>query len=114
MPGLTDIALRKLKPRDKPYKLFDSQGLFLLVKPSGATYWRMKYTLAGKQNTIALGVYPEVSLSQARHRRDEERQLLADNIDPALNRKLKLIADQNAKENTFFTACRRALSQEGT
>ena len=74
---LTDTALRALKPSDKVQKLSDGGGLYLHVTPTGSKLWRMAYRFAGKQKTLALGVYPTVSLAQARRKRDEARELLA-------------------------------------
>ena len=73
---LTDVAARNAKFSDKPYKISDSSGLYLLVKSTGK-YWRMNYRFAGKQKTFAIGVYPAVSLVAARKKRDEARELLA-------------------------------------
>ncbi|WP_222615676.1 Arm DNA-binding domain-containing protein [Dyella telluris] len=65
---LTDTAIRKAKPSTKPFKLADGGGLYLLVKPDGARYWRMKYRIAGKEKLLALGVYPHITLLlQARY-----------------------------------------------
>ena len=79
---LTDPAVKKAKPADKPYKLADEKGLYLLVNTAGK-YWRMDYRFAGKRKTLALGVYPDVSLASARKKRDEARQQIADGIDPS-------------------------------
>lgn len=84
---LTDTAVRKAAPSDKPRKLFDGGGLYLEVQPSGARWWRLKYRFAGRENRLSLGVYPEVTLAAARKRRDEARKLLADGIDPSEQRK---------------------------
>ncbi len=65
---LTDVAVRNAKPRPKPYKLGDSHGLFLLVQPSGGRLWRLKYRLDGHEKKLALGIYPEVGLAEARRR----------------------------------------------
>lgn len=78
---LTDIACRSAKPRNKPYKLSDGQGLYLLVKPTGK-YWRLKYTFAEKENTYAIGVYPIIGLGEARLARDAAKRLLAQGIAP--------------------------------
>lgn len=66
MSKLTDRAIKALEPKTKPYKLADGMGLYLEVQPTGARYWRFKYLFGGKQKRIALGVYPEISLKQAR------------------------------------------------
>lgn len=86
MPKLTDAAVRNAQPGAKPRKLFDTDGLYLLVQPNGSRYWRMKYRFAGKEKLLALGVYPAVSLKDARQRRDEARQLLAQGGDPSRKR----------------------------
>ena len=84
---LTSLAVSKAKPRDKQYKLTDERGLCLLVMPNGGRYWRLRYQFAGKSKSLALGVYPDVSLAKARERRDRARELLADGIDPSAHRK---------------------------
>jgi len=73
---LSAIAATKAKPRDKAYKLTDERGLYLLVSPKGGRYWRMNYRFADKFRTIAFGVFPDVSLADARARRDDPRTLL--------------------------------------
>lgn len=80
---LTDATIRSLKPRDKPYKVSDFEGLFLLVKPTGSRLWHQKYRIAGKEKLLAIGSYPEVSLAQARLARDAARALLAAGKDPS-------------------------------
>ena len=84
---LTDTAIRNAKPTGKPFKLFDDRGLFLLVTPSGGKWWRIKYRFDGKEKTLSMGIYPDVTLAKARDRRDELRKLLADGIDPGAHRK---------------------------
>lgn len=79
---LNDRAIESANPKAKPYKKSDGGGLYLLVQPNGAKYWRLKYRLAGKEHTLALGVYPKVSLEAARAGRDEARRLLATGGDP--------------------------------
>ncbi len=85
---LTDTGIRNSKPRERPYKLFDGQGLYLTVQPKGQRWWRFKYQSHGKERLLSLGVYPAVALKQARERRDEYRRLIADGIDPAVQRKI--------------------------
>lgn len=80
---LTDATIRSLKPRDKPYKVSDFEGLFLLVKPTGSRLWHQKYRIDGKEKLLAIGSYPEVSLAQARLARDAARALLAAGKDPS-------------------------------
>ncbi|MCP5180214.1 MAG: integrase arm-type DNA-binding domain-containing protein [Pseudomonadales bacterium] len=84
---LTDAAIRTSKPREKAYKLFDGRGLYLEVAPSGGRWWRLKYRVAGKEKRLSLGVYPEVGLKEARNRCDQMRRLVADGVDPAVQRR---------------------------
>lgn len=78
---LSDQAIKKAKPLDKPYKMADEKGLYILVNAAGK-YWRVDYRFNGKRKTLALGVYPDVGLSRAREKRDEARNKIADGIDP--------------------------------
>ena len=80
--SLSDAKVRNAKPRTKPYKIADGEGLFLLIMPSGSKYWRLKYFFAGKEKLLALGVYPDVSLADARERRMRARKVLAAGNDP--------------------------------
>jgi hypothetical protein len=84
--ALTDVAIRGAKAKDKPYKLGDADGLFLLVQHSGGKLWRFKYRWLGKEKKLTIGKYPEVSLSEARKRRDEARKLLAAGKNPGKRR----------------------------
>lgn len=79
---LTDLQVKNAKPKDKPYKLTDGGGLYLLITPSGGKLWRLDYTFLAKRKTFFLKSYPEISLLEARQRRDEARKLLANGIDP--------------------------------
>jgi integrase len=99
--GLTAVAIKAAKGREKQYKLTDSDGLHLLVMPSGQRYWRMNYRHLGKYKTLAFGVWPEVDLADARAKRDEARRVLAKGIDPAEKLKLDKIAVSVAAANTF-------------
>lgn len=103
---LTDQACKKAKPADKPYKLTDEKGLYLLVQPSGGKYWRLAYRFDGKQMTLALGVYPDVPLARAREKRDEARKLLADGINPGVARKEAKRAKDAANANSFEAVAR--------
>src|SRR5436189_3484464 len=80
--SLSDTKVRNAKPRIKPYKIADGEGLFLLITPAGGKYWRLKYFFAGKEKLLALGIYPDVSLSEARDRRAQARKVLAAGNDP--------------------------------
>ncbi len=97
---LTDITARQAKPKDKAYKISDSGGLYLLVNSIGK-YWRMDYRYAGKRKTLAIGVYPRISLVEARKKRDEAKDQLANDIDPALTKAIRKQAVFQASENTF-------------
>jgi integrase len=112
MPSsLSDAKARSAKPQRKPYKIADGDGLFLLVTPSGGKYWRLKYFFGGKEKLLALGVYPEVSLTEARQRRAEARKLLAAGTDPShAKREAKrlIIAKQS---NTFEVVAREWFEQ---
>lgn len=80
--ALTDTAIRNAKPKEKPYKVADSMGLYLLVNPRGSKLWRLKYRINGAERKLALGSYPEISLAEARAARDAARKQLAHSIDP--------------------------------
>jgi integrase len=103
--SLTDTKARNANPKSKQFKLFDTDGLFLLVSPAGGKWWRFKYRFGGKEKLISLGTYPEVSLAQARGRRDEARKQVADGIDPSQTRQaMKAAKIQN--ESTFEVVAR--------
>jgi len=103
---LTDTAIRNAKPALKPKKLFDSGGLYLEVAPKGGKWWRLKYRFGGKEKRLSLGVYPDVSLKEARDRRDTARKLLANEIDPSENRKAKKAATVEGAANSFEVVAR--------
>lgn len=86
---LTARQVETSKAKDKPYKLSDGGGLYLLVNPNGARYWRLKYRVAGKEKSLALGVYPEVSLADARQKRAEAKKVLAAGGDPGQEKQEK-------------------------
>ena len=85
--SLSDAKARNAKPRPKPYKIANGEGLFLLVTPAGGKYWRLKYFFAGKEKLLALGVYPDITLAEARERRAQARRVLALGNDPGEARK---------------------------
>ena len=99
--GLSALAVKAAKGRAKQYKLADSGGLYLLVKPSGQRYWRMNYRHLGAFKTLAFGVWPDVDLATARAKRDQARKLLAKGIDPGAQARLDRIAASIATANTF-------------
>jgi Arm DNA-binding domain len=101
---LKDVTVRKAKATVRPRKLSDGGGLHVLIQPTGSKLWRLAYRFAGKQKTLALGIYPTVSLEEARRQRDEAKKLLARSMDPSMQRK----AEKHAgKEGTF-----RAVAEE--
>ncbi|MDG9926549.1 MULTISPECIES: integrase arm-type DNA-binding domain-containing protein [unclassified Pseudomonas] len=104
-PPLTDSAIKVAKPKDKPYKLADGQGLYLEVMPSGSKLWRLKYRHSDKEKRLALGAYPTVPLQKARQRREEARQQLAEGIDPGEQKKAARQA-QKAEGLTFEALAR--------
>ncbi|CNI59011.1 tyrosine-type recombinase/integrase [Yersinia intermedia] len=104
--ALTDIKIKTAKPLDKPYKLADGGGMYLLVKPNGSKYWRMKYRYAGKEKMLSIGVYPDTPLAEARQKRDEARKVLAADGDPAEVKKTEKLAQKLAVENTFEAIAR--------
>ncbi|HJV73013.1 MAG TPA: integrase arm-type DNA-binding domain-containing protein [Noviherbaspirillum sp.] len=103
---LTDIQPRNAKPKDKPYKLSDGGGLYLLVKTDGAKYWRMDYRHAGTRKTLAFGRYPQTSLAQAREKRAAARRLLDEGTDPSLARRIEKRQKAIEAANTFETIAR--------
>ncbi|MDO4794947.1 MAG: tyrosine-type recombinase/integrase [Brachymonas sp.] len=106
--ALTDTAAKNTRHSGKPAgdKLYDTGGLYLLVKAAGR-YWRMDYRFAGKRKTLALGIYPAVSLAQARKGRDKARDLLAQGIDPSLHRRAEKLTAMAAHENSFEAVAAR-------
>jgi integrase len=99
--ALTDTTIRSAKPGERPIRLFDGGGLYLEVSPTGGKWWRLKYRFAGKEKRLSLGVYPDVSLKDARDRRDASRKLLANGIDPSENRKAMKSARADLAANSF-------------
>lgn len=109
--ALTDTAARTAKPRDSLYKLSDGRGLQLHVTPQGSKLWRWAYRFDGKQKLMALGVYPDVTLAQAREKADQARKLLAGGSDPMAERKAQKVARRLSVENSFSAVA--ALWYEG-
>jgi integrase len=97
---LKDVTLRNARASAKPRKLSDGGGLHILIQPTGSKLWRLAYRFAGKQKTLALGVYPVISLEEARRLRDEAKKLLARSVDPLVQRK----ADKQAGKDSDFRA----------
>jgi len=109
---LSALAVQNAKARSKACLLRDGLGLHLLVKPDGRKLWRFRYRFAGKQNMLGFGIYPDVSISQARTKRDEARSLLASGIDPSRQKRLNRIAAANAHNNTFRAIAEEHLSNQ--
>src|SRR3546814_69595 len=94
--ALTDTAIRKAKPKDKPYKVSDSGGLYLLVNPVGSKLWRIKYRLHGVERKLSLGAYPAISLAEAPTARDDAKKQLAHAVDPNAAKRQARIAASNS------------------
>ena len=99
--ALTDIAIRNVKPGTKPFKMGDGGGMFLQVTPAGGKLWRLKYRIDGREKLLAIGTYPELSLSDARKRREEARELIAAGKDPSREKQRKKVQSRVQTENTF-------------
>lgn len=97
---LTDTKVKNAKPLDKEYKLTDGFGMFLRVTPKGSKYWQMAYRFDGKQKIFSIGVYPAVSLADARQRRDEAKRLLAQGIDPNTKKQAEVKELKAKRDNT--------------
>ncbi|WP_428629862.1 tyrosine-type recombinase/integrase [Sphingopyxis sp.] len=100
--ALTDIAIRTAKARAKPYKLADALGLFLLVQPSGGKLWRLKYRIDGREKKLGFGTYPDVTLSDARKRRDDARAMIAKGIDPSREKQRDKVRSRIEAADTFM------------
>ena len=94
---LSDATLRALKPRERQYKRADAKGLYVIVRPNGAKWWRFKYRWAGREKSLSMGTYPDTSLALARAKRDEAREQLAAGVDPSVARR----AQRAAREDDF-------------
>lgn len=106
---LSDIQIKRAKPKDKPYTLNDGMGLSLLIDTAGSKGWRYRYRFAGKPKMISFGVYGDVSLAQARTKRDDARSMLAKGINPSEARKAEKIALEFAHENSFESVAREGM-----
>ena len=111
--SLTDTAIRNSKPKDKPLRLADERGLYLLINPNGSRWWRFDYRFQGIRKTLSMGVYPDVPLKLARERRDEARSLLAAGADPGVQRKAEKRASAEAGSNTFEALAREWMATRG-
>ena len=110
---LTDVTIKNIKPTGKIIKLFDGAGLHLLVSAAGHKWWRLKYRIAGKEKLFSLGVYPEVTLKEAREKREEARKLIKQDVDPCAHRQAAKVALKGKIENTFENIAREWLLTHG-
>lgn len=110
--ALTELAIKNLKPKDKNYLVSDGGGLSLAVSPSGSKLWRLRYYYQGKEQIMALGKYPLVTLAEARKKRDEARELLEAGKHPAREKKLQKLRKAHEGENTFEKIARRWLEMK--
>jgi len=106
---LTDTQIRTAKPRERPYKLFDGDGMYLLVNPNGSRWWRLKYRVAGREKLLSLGVYDDVTLKAARDARTEARRLISKGIDPSAERR----AEKATHADTFESVALEFLDRSG-
>lgn len=111
---LTDTAIRNAKPDEKPIKMFDERGLYLEISPTGGKWWRLKYRFDSKEKRLSLGVYPDVSLKDARERRDAARKLVAGGTDPSENRKAQKSARADRAANSFEVITREWFAKYST
>ena len=111
--ALSDVAIRKVKPADKPLRMFDGAGLYLEVMPTGGKLWRWKYRYVGKEKRLALGAYPNVTLVEAREKQLAARKLLTNGIDPGLQRKAERAANADRVANTFAAVAAEMVAQRG-
>ena len=114
---LTDTVIRNAKPRSGPYKLFDGGGLFMLVTTAGGKLWRLKYRIGGTEKLLSLGVYPDVGLKDARRRRDEAKELVAQGINPGERKKeakaaIAILALEREQAATFEAIAREWYSKK--
>ena len=98
---LSDLKIRKLKQRDKAFRISDGWGLYLLVRPTGTKSWQFRYQFMGKEKTLSIGQYPVVSLADARRKRDDAKMLLAEGKDPSIQKQLDRI-DAHVKARMTF------------
>ncbi|TAL15882.1 DUF4102 domain-containing protein [bacterium] len=104
--ALSDVQVRNAKPQEKDVKLFDGGGLFLLVTPTGGKLWRFKYSFGGMSKLLALGIYPQISLAEARQRREDAKKLLANGVNPGAVKKAQKAAGENGRANSFEVVAR--------
>lgn len=99
--ALTELEIKKAKPEAKSYKMADGGGMYLFIHANGGKYWRIDYRFAGKRKTLAIGVYPDVTLAKARERREEARKLLVNNTDPSAIKQVRKTVTVELSQNSF-------------
>ena len=104
--ALSDTTIRNAKPQSKQYKAYDAGGLFIIVTPAGGKWWRYKYRFGGKEKLLSFGTYPDISLKEAREKRDEAKKLVANGIDPSAQRQAVKASATSKEENTFEAVTR--------
>ena len=109
---LTDQKVKTVQPKDKQFKISDEKGLYLLVKPNGGKYWRLKYRLAGKEKVLSIGVYPDISLKQARRERDQAKELIRAGIDPVLDKQEQKLKKIGEAKNSFELVAREWMEKQ--
>ena len=107
--ALTDLKIKAAKPKEKEYPLYDGDGLYILVKPSGIKGWRFAYMLSRKRKLMSMGIYPEVTLLDARERASDARKLIANGVDPQVVREAQKTAKAEASVNTFEAVAREMI-----
>ncbi len=108
---LNDVQIRNAKAKEKAYRLSDAGGMYLEVTPKGGKCWRMAYRFGGKRKVLALGIYPDVSLTKARNRRDDARRLLTDGVDPGAAKQAKKQSDKIKAADSFEVIAREWLGK---
>ncbi|MBS5743747.1 MAG: DUF4102 domain-containing protein, partial [Neisseria sp.] len=98
---LNDTQIRKAKPAEKPYKLTDSNGLYIVINPNGSKLWRYRFRIDGRESVFSIGSYPEISLAESREKRKEARLLVQQGINPAKDRADKKRQNTRQNKNTF-------------